>query len=261
MELDKLIIQTRVRNPWAAIDLGFKLTKSFWLTCVALYFVLALPVFTVAFYLLDDEYRWCAAVIVWWLKPLFERPLLFLFSRELFQQASGFSHSFRHFRQWWSQGLLAMLTYRRLSACRSMYAPILVLEGANANQYSQRASVLGLSYSSAGMWLTWVLFHFEAFFYSSVMALAALFLPELMESVVDGWFYGEAANSYSEFVFNLLGVLMAVMVAPFYVAGGFMLYISRRIELEGWDIEICFREWLNQNQAHATISSPGQISA
>jgi hypothetical protein len=33
---------------------------------------------------------------------------------------------------------------------------------------------------------------------------------------------------------------MAV-IAPFYVAGGFALYLHRRSELEGWDIEISFR--------------------
>ena len=43
---------------------------------------------------------------------------------------------------------------------------------------------------------------------------------------------------------DLSFVLIMAAVAPFYCAGGFMLYISRRIELEGWDIEICFREWM-----------------
>jgi len=31
------------------------------------------------------------------------------------------------------------------------------------------------------------------------------------------------------------------MVAPFYVASGFSLYLNRRMALEGWDIEIAFR--------------------
>ena len=29
-----------------------------------------------------------------------------------------------------------------------------------------------------------------------------------------------------------------------YVVAGFMLYISRRVELEGWDMEIIFRNWM-----------------
>ena len=34
------------------------------------------------------------------------------------------------------------------------------------------------------------------------------------------------------------------LIAPFYVAGGFALYLNRRSELEGWDIEICLRRLL-----------------
>jgi hypothetical protein len=36
------------------------------------------------------------------------------------------------------------------------------------------------------------------------------------------------------------------LVAPFYVAGGFALYLTRRSELEGWDIELGFRRLLQR---------------
>ncbi len=256
MELDKLVIQTRVRNPWAAIDLGFKLAKPFWLRCVAVYAVLVLPLFGLLFFALDEEWRWLSMFVFWWLKPLFERPLLFIFSRELFQQQSGFAHSLSNYKQWWSQGLLPALTYRRLSPSRSMFAPISVLEGATGATYSQRAQILGATYSNSAMWLTFVLFHFEYFFVFSLYSLVALFAPEWVSSVFDGFTSSYASDVWSDLLANLMGASVIIAMAPFYVASGFMLYISRRIELEGWDIEICFREWLQDSEARKLVTRP-----
>jgi hypothetical protein len=42
------------------------------------------------------------------------------------------------------------------------------------------------------------------------------------------------------------------MVEPFYVAGGFMLYLNRRTELEAWDVELGFRRLAQRLKALGT---------
>ncbi|MGH8552674.1 MAG: hypothetical protein ACRERS_05205, partial [Methylococcales bacterium] len=43
------------------------------------------------------------------------------------------------------------------------------------------------------------------------------------------------------------------VVEPFYVAGGFSLYINRRTQLEGWDIEIVFRQLAQRTRTISQI--------
>lgn len=81
MQLDHLIIETRIRSGWSAIDLGVVLGRSFWLRSVCLCLVMALPVYALT-RLVSDGWYFLPYIILWWLKPLFERPILFLLSRE-----------------------------------------------------------------------------------------------------------------------------------------------------------------------------------
>jgi hypothetical protein len=39
------------------------------------------------------------------------------------------------------------------------------------------------------------------------------------------------------------------LIAPFYVAAGFALYLTRRTELEAWDIELAFRRLISRKQS------------
>ena len=257
MQLDKLIIQGRLRNSWSAIDLGVKLAQRYWLACATMFAMLALPCYLLLHFSFAGESGW-GIFLIWWLKPLFERPLLFFLSRELFQNSSGIVDTIRQFRQWSFKGIFAQLSYRRLSPCRSMYSPIYALEGSTGAQYAKRASVLGATHSSAATGLTIVLIHFENFFYYSILASIALFAPDYISEVFDNWFSEGYFSFAGVILFDLLVLFVLSAVAPFYVAGGFMLYISRRIELEGWDIEICFREWLLQSQDQDVLTPSPQ---
>ena len=257
MQLDKLIIQGRLRNSWSAIDLGVKLAQRYWLACATMFAMLALPCYLLLHFSFAGESGW-GIFLIWWLKPLFERPLLFFLSRELFQNSSGIVDTIRQFRQWSFKGIFAQLSYRRLSPCRSMYSPIYALEGSTGAQYAKRASVLGATHSSAATGLTIVLIHFENFFYFSILALSAFYAPDYISEVYQNWFYEGYFSFAGVILLDLLVLFVLSAVAPFYVAGGFMLYISRRIELEGWDIEICFREWLLQSQGQDVLTPSPQ---
>lgn len=244
MQLDKLIIETRLRNGWSAIDLGMVLARRFWLRGLSVYLLVAAPIFWLTQTFFADVY-WLPYFIFWWCKPLFERPILFFLSRELFHQKMGFWNTLRHWRQWCWPGIGWILTLRRISVGRGMYAPISLLERPAARQYSRRASVLGNKFASEASWLTVVLFHFESFLAIAALVLLEVFFPDQLS--LDLALLSELqANSIW---IDLGSLIMMAVVAPFYVAAGFMLYIARRIELEGWDIEICFRDWMAEINA------------
>lgn len=257
MQLDRLIIETRVRAGWSAIDLGMVLGRSFWLRSVCLYLFLALPVYALT-RLVPVDLSYLPYIIFWWMKPLFERPILFLLSRELFSEPMSFTQVVRAFSAWLKPGLLWIVTLRRLSFARGMYAPITLLERPDAKAYAQRASVLGSKFSSEAFWLTIVLYHVEVFLELAVIIICKLIAPDSID--MSGLLLGgdsQLSNAYTD----IISIFVMAAIAPFYVASGFMLYISRRVELEGWDIEICFRDWMAKYKGHISDKEPLEVSA
>jgi len=239
MQLDNIIINTRVRSGWAAIDLGVVLGRRFWLRAVVLYLVVAVPVFCFT-RLVSDVHYMLPYVILWWFKPLFERPTLYFMSRELFGERVGFWRTIRNWREWGLPGLSWILTIRRISIGRGMYAPITLLEKPSHSEYPKRASVLGSKFASESTWLTVIMYHLESFLAVSLLMLLTLFFPDYIELNFTLFNQLHENNGFVDFG----SLLMMAVVAPFYVGAGFMLYISRRVELEGWDIEMCFRDWM-----------------
>ena len=239
MQLSNLIIETRLRNGWSAIDLGFVLARLFWLRSFCLYIVVAAPIFALT-RLLSDVGSILPFFVLWWCKPLFERPILFLVSCELFSQKTNFFQTLVRAREWLWPSLAWVLSVRRLSVFRSMSAPISLLERPKSKAYSQRASVLGNKFSNESMWLTIVLFFIEGVFTLSLLALFAILFPGEID-VALAWFNDLSQNSI---YVDAASIVVMAAVAPFYTIAGFMLYISRRVEIEGWDIEICFRDWM-----------------
>jgi len=238
MQLDSLIIETRARTGWAAIDLGSVLGRRYWVRGVLLYLTLAIPVLLLT--RLVTEYYLLPPIILWWFKPLFERPLLYFMSRELFNEPVGYWKTLARWKEWLWPSLGWVLTFRRLSFNRGMYAPISLLERPKSGEYGDRASILGSKFASESTWLTVVLYHFENFLAIALLVLLAIFFPDQIKFTVT--LFNELQEN-SVYVDTAYLIMMAV-VAPFYTAAGFMLYISRRVELEGWDIEICFRNWM-----------------
>ncbi len=252
MQLSKLIIEPRVRNAWAAIDLGFTLARQFWLRGVILYLIVAAPIFLLS-RLLTDEAGWITYLCLWWLKPLFERPILFLLSRELFSEKMGVRRTLSHYKQWLLPSIFSVLTIRRLSTNRGMYAPVSLLEQPRSNEYYKRTKVLGYKFSNASTWATVVLYHVESFLAIALLALFAFLFPDHVDMTLSWW----AEVSDNNLYWDISSILIMAVVAPFYCASGFMLYICRRIELEGWDIEICFRDWMRNYTPSAEPVSGG----
>ncbi|HPY42240.1 MAG TPA: hypothetical protein PLM98_17065, partial [Thiolinea sp.] len=73
MKLTDLSIQVRQRSSWEAIDLGFALVQTHWRALMVPYLLLMLLCAIPIWLMLPERYLWAAGLVVWWLKPLFDR--------------------------------------------------------------------------------------------------------------------------------------------------------------------------------------------
>ena len=245
MELTRIAVKLRPRVPWEGIDLGFMLARQWFLPLWLLWMVSALPVM-VLLSLLPIP-LWAAGVLSWWFKPLYEPPLLYWMGRRLF----GDRLSWRELRSGWLQAvwpqLLSNLTWRRLHPSRSFLMPVSVLERLKGKARSQRIRVLSRQ-SNAASWLTVIGIHFEVALEFGFIALVVMLIPEELHWI-DWQDYFFQPDAISEWIQQFSGLLAMSLVAPFYVAGGFALYLTRRSELEGWDIELGFRRMLQRQSS------------
>lgn len=234
MNLDNVAIAIRPRNSWEAMDLGFLLAKKWfgklWRLWMATGFV-AGAVFMILLYGLPGF----GLLLFWWLKPVYEPFLLYWLSRAVFGEILPLSGVFKNWRQIILPGLLASLTIQRLSPERSFLMPVRMLEGVTGEAQKQRKSVLNKNQSGA-LWLSIACLAIEFLLAVSGMALLYILIPEEIRRSL------EYSSPFIFYRLNIVIYMLAVsIVAPLYVAGGFMLYISRRVELEAWDIEIGFK--------------------
>jgi len=187
-----------------------------------LFLVIAAPFIMVTVFFKDNY--WLSYLFIWWLKPFFERPILFYLSRELFGEKTNIFSVLAQWKSWIHPGLFSGLSYRRLTPYRSFFMPLTVLESLGGNAYAKRALVLGSRFGSKSGWLTIVSYHIEVFFYFGFIVLIELMAPAQFNI----WEFLSQEGGFNIIVSSLLQILIFAMIAPFYVASGFMLYIARR---------------------------------
>lgn len=254
-------VALRPRSHWEAMDLGFAMARHWFLPLWLLWLALAFPVYLLAELSLGGEPIW-VGLICWWLKPLYEPPLTYWSSRMLFGERLGIRQVLGAWRSSILPGLLYNLTLGRLSLNRSARMPIRLLEGLTGARRKDRVGVLERRASGAG-WLTIVAYHVETILWFSLMMLLLVLVPEETRWVeLDSLMAGQTRV---EQIIQQLGYLLAMsLVAPFYVVGGFALYLSRRTELEAWDLELRFRRLAEERTATPSSDSkraPGAITA
>lgn len=237
MRIENLTIALYPRSPWAAIDLGFAMARRWWGTLLASWLLVALPVFVLV-QALSYSKMWVASLVIWWLKPAFEQlPLLFL-SRAVFGQKLTLRAVAREGRGWVGRQLLGNLSWRRLSGSRSFNAAVAQLEQLRGAERRARLAVLHDGHS-ARSWLTIVCPHLEMALFFGALILAYYLVPQ--ELTLWEWLTQEKAGY--QLGENIVYFAAIAVIAPFYIAAGFSLYLHRRTELEGWDIELEFRRW------------------
>ena len=251
MRLDQPRVELRPRSPWEAMELGTALVRTHARAIWLPWLLVTLPVFVLlnAIGWISGLVPWMA-LAMWWLKPVFDRIPLFVLSRALFGDAPSVRETLAAQGHWAWRAMPAYLTWRRLGLARSLYLPVDLLEG-GANP-GQRRRVIGGSVRGTAVLSTVVCTGFVFALVAGAYSLVMMFVPvEFMsESARAMWaLLSEEPPAWVQVAVNAVVWLASSVIEPFYVGAGFGLYLDRRTQIEGWDIEIAFRRMRQRLQA------------
>lgn len=258
MQLERLSLGLRRRTAWEAIDLGLVLLRRWRGPVYRVWFATVLPVVAAASLLL---WQWptVAMLVVWWLKPLYDRVLLKVFAEASFDAPPTVREVWRAVPGLLRQsGLVAALTWRRFNMQRSFDLPVWQLEGQRGKASRARLRVLGRKTAGQAFWLTYVCLHFVIVFEFGALALLDIASPVGTPEILD-WsaLFDDEMALWQTIVFNLAWLVGESIVEPFFVAAGFCLYLNRRSDLEGWDIEVAFRRMAERQPPPHTAGAGG----
>ncbi len=255
MKIEHIQVSLRERNPWQAIDLGFNISRHY---SAMLYksYLLGLLMFGVPIVIILHNYPSWAGLLIWYIKPLFEVGPQVLLSQKIFGE--NFSNkqiakiTFNSIKKhWWPS-----ITYLRFSVRRSFIMPVFLLEGLTTKARRNRLATLSLGQSQGPTSLTILLAHCEMLFYFVLLFIIYQFIPvyERIDPFVI--FKPESQSLWFQWVTLCCWLISITLVAPFYLSSGFTLYLNKRIELEGWDLELSFKKIKNRLIQHgSTLSS------
>ncbi|WP_196138983.1 hypothetical protein [Aliikangiella sp. G2MR2-5] len=257
MDLEKVTAKIRPRKQWEAIDLGIAMVQKHSKQLYAIWFIITFPVFILLSAIFRADPFW-VIIIFWLLKPLWERPLLHFLSRDLFGERLTIKDCVKAFFKLAIIQWFASLTWRRLSFTRSLDLPVIQLEGLKGAKRGQRIKVIHSAGSGGTVWLTILFSMSEMLFYFAFLSLVYLLLPAPFTENIEiyEWVAFESEEGVIAHLLNLISYLSMSLIAPFYVAAGFSIYLNQRTLLEAWDVELAFRRLakrLGEVEKHRTV--------
>lgn len=254
MDLSELQLKTQVRTPWQALDTGILMARRWYFPLLLAWMLPAASLYLLLGALFYDT-PWLVMLLVWWCKPLFDRLPLMLLSRYLFNERPKGVFGVRNLARLYLFNCLSALVWRRTDMRRSFNLPVTVLERQKGRLRARRCAALAPGSGSAATWLTLVSVHLEMLLpLSVVLALVAMF-GDLVD--LDPMILLTDENGLFAHLSNLSLLAGMSLVAPFYIASGFALYLNRRVELEAWDLELLFRESARKRSEMQAAASAG----
>jgi hypothetical protein len=258
MIIEDFALVLRRRLPWEALDLGMVVAQR-WrrpalIAWLATYGVCGACESLLVFW--DWRLAWLA---IWWSKPLFDRVLLYVYSHAVFGSVPTLGRTLTATAGFLATGQLwADLSFRRFSLTRSFNLPVTLLEGQTGRARGARITVLGRSVAGCATWLTFACANFVMILAITVIATLGLLSPVGVH-ITDRFSGGPSpfhALGVGEAFFALaLLMLCETLIEPLYVASGFGLYLNRRSELEGWDLELAFRRMQRRAQGAGAVAA------
>jgi hypothetical protein len=239
VQLDRLAVTLRLRNPWEAIDLGFAMIRIWMREVYAPWFALFLPLCVLASLILPPQW---AVGLVWWLKPALDRVVLHVIANGVFGDLPRLRETLRALPQAFRPGLLASLTIYRFFFARSFNLPVWQLEQQRGRAARERRQQLQRRTGSYAVWLTLACMLFEL-----ALALSIIGVYDLLEPASDATGFDlfklmtATDGRLRNWIFATVYFTVVTIIEPCYVAAGFALYLNRRTALEGWDLEVALR--------------------
>lgn len=245
MRLEGLTVALRPRSTWEASDLGIALVRRHARTIWSAWVLMTLPVLVLANAVCAAiDQVWLASLLIWWLKPVFDRVPLYVLSRAVFGATPGVRETLRAGLSWGWRSMFGWLTWRRLHPSRSLIMPVDLLEGLRGARRGERVRVLQRATSGTAMLVTLIAANMDMMLSLSMFALALMFVPVEFFSDTAQLFWTSLFENppiWGQCLGNVVAWLALSLIEPFYVGAGFGLYLNRRTQLEAWDVELAFR--------------------
>jgi hypothetical protein len=137
--------------------------------------------------------------------------------------------------------------------------PVAELEQLKGKARRQRIRALVSGHRGAGFWLTLMGMLMEVFLALNLLTLAFVMLPQEVTDRID-WNQMPGDETLTLAV-TATSIAAMFLVMPYYVASGFCLYINRRTWVEGWDIELAFKQIAGRLQKERRNGPVGWILA
>ncbi len=242
MDITRLTFVARKRSSWDIFDLTQLLVKKNFISMMKIMLLMYMPLALISWSLFSAS---TAMFILWWVKPLLERPLLDFLAKESFAQPTTSWSCIRSIKVLSWKDIFVMLTIRRFSPNRAYLAPIEQLEKLKGIPRNKRKDVL--LHRNKHKQTFWLIFcvHIEFLLTLLFLWVAFSFIPEGIK--IDDQFIlpNFSMESFEQiYFFSYLAAIQ--LIAPFFVTGGFLAYINGRINLEGWDLELAFKQIANR---------------
>jgi len=250
--MNETLFNLRMRSGYEAADAGILLWKERAGLLLA-FFALPALVIAAAFLLLNHQYirgndygaagvhlvRFVWFVLVlWYLKPLFDRPALAVLSKIFFNRNAGLKDITKNFKSNF-RGLAGDLLWRRLSLRRGVMLPLRVLERPGRAKLKERQRELQKGGLNFGVHVSLICLALEI----TLFAGGVFFILMLFD------FAGiKLTEKISVCIYTVLYFCNYCVVETLYVSICFAVYINSRVITEGWDLEIIFREPASQNE-------------
>ncbi|CAM3996292.1 hypothetical protein PSAR109036_03305 [Psychrobacter arenosus] len=249
MNMDTMKVAIRPMSTPQALDLGMVMARQWFIPLWQIWLGMALPIYLV-FYLgglwLDINSAFSigayGGLVFWWFKPLYEKPMVLWLGQALFADAPRVKTSIL---SGWRQILThapTLLISKRLSLQRQLLLPILLLEQPDNKQFKARTQILSRGQGGGLGWHTTVMLHIEMILGIATLVLIWQLMPTQFVKTETLFTLIEQGPLWAELGWALIYFLAASIVAPFFIAGGFAVYLTKRCLLEGWDIELVFKQ-------------------
>ena len=237
---------TPVQLSWKDIDQGIYLAKQCYVDIVlplVLVLIFICLLFLVGF---NDLSVYWVVVIIWWLKPVYDRLILQVLTQHVTNTKSSLKQELKDYiKLLFSISLAKDLTLRRLSTSRSFLLPVYQLEKNEGKKATERAKVLSQGASSKASNLTFISLLTEYVIAFTVISMLIYLTPEEIRlSLLNSDAFNDQGLIKSMVV--LLYVFTICITEPLYVASGFTLYMNKRKRLEAWDIELVFKTFVQR---------------
>ncbi len=238
-------LKLRQRSSWEAADSGILLWRNNFVFFIIL-MILPFTVFAILLRLLPQNMLPWSYIIIWWLKPFFGRPVLHVLSVRFFEPDAPLSGIMKRFGKSLLTALPGDLLWRRFSIWRAARMPVRILEQLSGKAARKRIKMLefgGLDFCAFLTIISIVIF-FSLLIGEALFTIAVL---EMMQITPLASFFWQHINIFELLIFSAV-CLNFILVEPLYICMGFGIYINSRIEVEGWDIQLLFQNFIKSKK-------------